>query len=147
MNPKRIIQLVLFGVGIIFLIAGIIIYNTSTTKIKNCTEPVTATVAEVKEKRERRISDDDLEPDLKKYYYPVFEYTYKGSEYKVESNEGERSSSYKVNDKIELLINPNKPEEFVVKGSKSYLIITIIFLFFGIVPIIAGVVVSIMMKD
>ncbi len=147
MSPKRIIQIVLFSIGLIFIVTGIFIYNSYNSKTKKCTEPVTATVVEINEKRERRMSDEDLNPEYIKYYYPVFEYSYNGKDYKIESKDGEKPSSYEVNEKVDLLVNPNNPSEFIVKGSKGYLFLTVLFLFFGAASIISGIIVSIKLTD
>ena len=47
--------------------------------------------------------------------------------------------AYNLNDKVDILYNPNKVEEYIIKGDKTSNIIGIVFIILGIIVCIAGV--------
>lgn len=71
-------------------------------------------------------------------YYPVIEYQANGSTVKSEIPNGSNPPAYSVNDKIDILFNPNKTSEFIVSG-ESQSIFWIILCGIGVVFIGASI--------
>ena len=122
-------------VGIIFIAVGIFMYYKNEYLTKNCTEEATATVVGMKE-------DYEIEDGNTRYiYYPIIEYNANEKTTQTTLESGSNPPSYSVNDKIEILYNPNKVEEFKLKDDKTSSIITYVIIGLGIVISICGIVV------
>ena len=123
-------------VGVIFLGVGIFMYIQNKNLVKNCTEKAEATVVDMKEEFS---SDSDMGSYL---YYPIIEYNVKGQNVRVTMSSGSNVPAYSINDKIAILYNPNKVEEFIVDGDKMSGIISIVFIALGVIVTGYGVVVA-----
>ena len=123
-------------VGVIFLGVGIFMYIQNKNLVKNCTEKAEATVVDMKEEFS---SDSDMGSYL---YYPIIEYNAKGQNVRVTMSSGSNVPAYSINDKIAILYNPNKVEEFIVDGDKMSGIISIVFIALGVIVTGYGVVVA-----
>ena len=123
-------------VGVIFLGVGIFMYIQNKNLVKNCTEKAEATVVDMKEEFS---SDSDIGSYL---YYPIIEYNAKGQNVRVTMSSGSNVPAYSINDKIAILYNPNKVEEFIVDGDKMSGIISIVFIALGVIVTGYGVVVA-----
>ena len=123
-------------VGVIFLGVGIFMYIQNKNLVKNCTEKAEATVVDMKEEFS---SDSDMGSYL---YYPIIEYNAKGQNVRVTMSSGSNVPAYSINDKIAILYNPNKVEEFIVDGDKMSGIISIVFVALGVIVTGYGVVVA-----
>ena len=123
-------------VGVIFLGVGIFMYIQNKNLVKNCTEKAEATVVDMKEEFS---SDSDIGSYL---YYPIIEYNAKGQNVRVTMSSGSNVPAYSINDKIAILYNPNKVEEFIIDGDKMSGIISIVFIALGVIVTGYGVVVA-----
>lgn len=109
-------------VGIIFLAAGIFLYYKNDYLVKNCTAKASATVVEMKED----FSDDSY------IYYPIIEYKVNEDNIRVVMDKGSNPPAYSINEKISILYNPNKTDEFIVEGDSSSNIFSIIMMILGV---------------
>jgi hypothetical protein len=125
-------KIIIFLVGLLFLGVAVFMYYRGNALSKRCTKEVTATVIEVIEKIN---SDSD---GVSYLYYPKFEYNVRGEKIIKEGSDGSFPSKYVENQKVQLLYNPDKPTEFVVKGEKESLIIPIVFGVLGILMLVGG---------
>ena len=109
-------------VGIIFLAAGIFLYYKNDYLVKNCTAKASATVVEMKED----FSDDSY------IYYPIIEYKVNEDNIRVVMDKGSNPPAYSINEKISILYNPNKTDEFIVEGDSSSNIFSVIMMILGV---------------
>lgn len=109
-------------VGIIFLAAGIFLYYKNDYLVKNCTAKASATVVEMKED----FSDDSY------IYYPIIEYKVNEDNIRVVMDKGSNPPAYSINEKISILYNPNKTNEFIVEGDSSSNIFSVIMMILGV---------------
>ena len=75
-------------------------------------------------------------------YTPVFEYIVNGVSVESPSNVGSTNKNeYKVGDTAEILFNPSKPREFVIKGKseKSGKGFGFVMILLGILMIVLGI--------
>jgi len=93
---------------------------------KVCTDPVTAKVVDVLWETE---NDDD--GVIRDTYTPTIEYEYKGKTYKHTLVKVYNENEYKENDKVQILVNPKKPKELVLKGKGKATVPAIIFIVLG----------------
>ncbi len=118
------IILILFAVCTI--VTGVIISQNHDTKLKNCTEQITAEVIEnIESTEEERTSDYEYKNTKIRYknievYKSIFEYEYKGNTYRTESKKSKYSPLFRVGEKVELKINPSKPYEFCFKDESLF---------------------------
>ena len=131
---KKFIPLV---VGVILVVAGVFTYFRAGELVKNCTEKTTATVVDM---REDITSDADA--GIRYIYYPIIEYTVGDRTLTEEISSGSTTPAYRINEKIDILYNPNKAEEFIVEGSNQNITwiilgsVGIIFLAVGIYTLV-----------
>ena len=129
----RKIFVILFG--IIFAGIGIFLLINGNELKKRCTAETVGTVVEIV-----REESTDSDGDMEYTYYPIIEYKAGDSVINRKSSAGSSSSKYNVNDKVDILYNPNKAEEFIIKGDNSSNILGIIFIVVGIIVAIFGVI-------
>ena len=124
--------LVAIGVGIFLLVTG-------NSMKKRCTAEAVGTVVEVIEEREESADPDTV--SITYTYYPVIEYTAgdKTLTQKYSTGYGNRNK-FKVGDKIEILYDPSKPEDYLIKNDKSSNLIGIAFIAVGAVVTVIGIV-------
>ena len=120
--------------GIIFIGAGIFSIVKGNELVKKCTVETTATVIQLKEE-----SSSDSDGLISYTYYPIIEYKVGERTITEQGITGSNPSKYNINDKVEILYNPDKAEEFIIKGDSSSNWIGIIFIVVGVVVIIAGI--------
>ena len=120
-------------VGVLLLGLGVFFYFRAGELIKVCTEKTTATVVSM---REDFTSDADTD-GMRYVYYPVIEYEAAGATVKGELA-ASNPPAYSVNDKVEILYNPNKTSEFIVAGENQNLT-WIIFGALGLVFLAVGI--------
>ena len=130
---KKII-VILFGLVSIGI--GIFLLINANALSKRCTMKTVGTVVDIKV--EENIEDDEGITRTVYTYYPVIEYDAENKTVKKQSSTGSNSPKYKVNDRINILYNPNNIEEFIIEGDKSSNIIGIIFIVVGIVVAFIG---------
>lgn len=121
-------------IGIIFVGVGIFMFIKDRNLVKNCTEETSATVVDFEEEFQ---TDDDGSTYM---YYPVIEYNVGEQTIKSKMDKGSSTPAYKLNEKITILYNPNKTNEFIVKGDKSLNIFSFVFMGLGVLITGYGVV-------
>ncbi|MBQ8131459.1 MAG: DUF3592 domain-containing protein [Bacilli bacterium] len=119
-------KIIMVIVSIIFIGVGSFVMIREKNDVKVCTEEAVGTVIEIVE--EEDISDDTISYT----YYPVIEYEVDGNKISGKSTTGSGNSKYQVNDKVDILYDPNKPSHYIIKGDKTGSIIGIVFIVFGI---------------
>ena len=121
-------------VGLLFAAVGIYILKSGEDKVKRCTVEAVGTVVEI---QEETTTDSD---GTSITYHPVLSYKVEGKTIKSKSPVGTSNKKYNVNENVDILYNPNKPEEFIIKGDKSLNIMGIIFVILGTLCAVAGIV-------
>ena len=121
-------KLIALLIGIIFIGVGVFMYFKNDELQKVCTEEATATVIDMKE--EINTDTDSITDYL---YYPILEFNDGNKDVQVKSPTGSSSPAYNINDKIEILYNPNNSKEFIIKGDKSSNIFSIVFACLGLI--------------
>ena len=123
-TTQKIIALL---IGIIFIGVGVFMYFKNGELQKVCTEEATATVIDIKE--ELNTDTDGMADYL---YYPILEFNDGNKDVQVKSSTGSSSPAYNINDKVEILFNPNNSKEYIIKGDKSSNIFSIVFACLGL---------------
>ena len=101
-------------IGLILLGGSVFFYFRAGELVKVCTEKTTATVVNMRED-----FSVDADTDGTRYiYYPVIEYEAAGQTVKGELD-ASNPPAYSVNDKVDILYNPNKTSEFIVVGENQ----------------------------
>ena len=127
-------------VGIVMIAAGGFLFYKDNYLNKNCTKEATATVVDMDEEFS---ADEDGASYM---YYPIVEYQVGDNLVTSKMNSGSSTPEYRINEKISILYNPNKTDEFIVKGDKSSKIISIVLLAFGVFVTGYGIVVLVKKK-
>lgn len=127
---KRFVALI---VGIVFVAVGVYMYINHKNLVKNCTVETTATVIDMEE----RYSADDNGGNY--MYYPIIEYNVERNTIKSTMTEGAAGPIYSYGEKITILYNPNKVEEYLVKGDKMSNVLSYIFIIVGGLVTIFGI--------
>ena len=120
-------------VGIIFVGIGCFLFWKSGEDAKNCTVAAVATVVDYKEEVD---TDSDSNGWL---YYPIIEYKVGSETIRVTSSKSSSFKEYNINDKIDILYNPNKKEEYIIKGDNTTKIMSIVFIAIGGLVTLAGI--------
>ncbi len=112
--------LVLGILGIVFLGVGIGLYARGRKKARACTQPVTATVADLrKESVGVGNYSADGEAQLKSWF-PVYEYTIGGVTHRVKAFLGTAKPEVEIGQAVELLVNPDRTDEFYCPAEKTF---------------------------
>lgn len=127
------ILVILFG--LIFVGIGAFMLIKGNDLAKRCTASAEGTVVEI-------ITEDSTDDDgFTQYtYYPVIQYTVDGKTVSKKSSSGSNPSKYNVNDKVDILYDPNKVEDYIIKGDKTTSFLGVIFVVAGIAVAIIGVI-------
>ncbi len=128
-------KLLVVFVGLFLVAIGVFVLKVGNDKIKRCTEKTIGTVIKNEEKIER-----DSETGNKRYYYPVVEYKANQRTIVQTSGNGSGRIEYHPGDKVDILYNPNKVNEFIIEGNNGINFISIMFIFVGGVFAVAGIV-------
>ena len=131
MGKKIIVVLV----GVLFLAVGIFMLAQGNDLAKRCTAETMGTVINL-EKEESTDSDGYISYT----YYPIFEYQVGEKTISQKGRMGSSNPKYHINDTVELLYDPDKPEDFVIKGDKSSNLMGIIFIVAGVALVAVGVI-------
>ncbi|MBP3765678.1 MAG: DUF3592 domain-containing protein [Bacilli bacterium] len=122
-------------VGIIFIIVGAVLFIKNDYLTKNCTEETIATVVDMHEEL------DTTSDDVTRYlYYPIIEYFASGKKVEVKMDSASSTPAYRIGEKVTILYNPKKTNEFIIKGDKMSNIFSIGFMGLGVVVTIFGIV-------
>ena len=127
------ILVILFG--LIFVGAGVFLFIKGNDLAKRCTSSAEGTVIEI-------IAEDSTDDDgFTTYtYYPVIQYIANGKNVSKKSSSGSNPSKYNVNDKVDILYDPNKVEDYIIEGDKTTNILGIVFIVAGLAVAIIGVI-------
>ena len=131
-------KLVVIIFGIIAVGIGIFSIINAKELSKRCTVEAVGTVVGINV--EEGTEEEDGYIRTVYTYYPVLEYNAGDKTVSKQSNSGSNSPTYKVNDKIDILYNPDNVEEYIIKGDTSSNIVGIIFIVAGVVITIVGII-------
>lgn len=136
MNIFSIIAIFLMIFGGIFIIASIGLSIFINNKKKNCTKEATAKVKEIIVSENR----DNVDGFLMVSEYPKIEYDINGEHIEKVSSIGYMPKKYSVGQEVEICYNPNKYDDFCIKGDKTANIIRNVFVAVGIGIFIIGII-------
>ena len=122
----------IMGIGVLFIIVGIVAMNLGNGLKKRCTEKTIGTVVEIV----CREQSDYTRPT----YFPVIEYQAGDSTVSQMSNSGEYPSKYEVGDQVEIYYNPNNVQEYIIKGDSNPNFVGIIAIVLGSIAALVGIV-------
>ena len=130
----------LFVIIVGFVAVGIGIFSIITARglSQRCTVGAVGTVVDMKIEETTEYNDDGSSTVYT--YYPIIEYQVGDRTVTQQSTTGSGSAKYKVNEKIAIMYNPNKVEEFIIKGDKTANIVGIVFVAAGIAIAIVGMI-------
>lgn len=133
---RRKLFVILFGV--VFVGIGIFLMLKGNDMAKRCTAKATGTVVEVIEEEENNTDD----AGYTYMYFPVIEYKAEEQTISQKYSTGDgNQDKYKVGDKVDVLYDPNKPEDYLIKGDeKTSNIMGIVFIVMGAVVAVVGIV-------
>lgn len=140
-TPKWIPCLVL-AFGLAFISMGAAFLYRSHADKKKCTEAVTATVVELRERR----STDPEDHTVRISYAPVYEYVYEDFVYSVVSSMSANPPQFSVGESVELYLDPDDPMSIYVPGDSSTFVLFIVLLGVGIPPVLIGTVWLILLR-
>lgn len=124
--------------GIVLLAFGVISIIKELKRSARCTEHTPGYVVDVI--KDQRINDDGNK--TKRYSYtPVFEYMIDGKTFRSQSNVSTGDKyEYKIGDSVNILYNPQQPDEFLIKGKskKSGIGFGVVLTLLGILIIALG---------
>lgn len=107
--------------GLFWIMCGIIIFKNMEKKKRVCTSKTSGKVIDIEEDTREMIA-----------YSPVFEYTVGDHKYVKEYTYGSNVIPYKIGQEVEIYYNPNKPDQYYVKGDTLYKRVTKIAVLIGI---------------
>ena len=136
MNIFSIIAIFLMIFGGIFIIASIGLSIFINNKKKNCTKEATAKIKEIIVSENR----DNVDGFLMVSEYPKIEYDINGEHIEKVSSIGYMPKKYSVGQEVEICYNPNKYDDFCIKGDKTANIIRNVSVAVGIGIFIIGII-------
>ena len=128
---KRFLVLI---VGIAFIAIGGFIYYRDVSLTKKCTVEAVATVVDMKQELS---TDSDSASSY--MYYPIVEYQAGDDTVRVTTDNGSSRPAYKIDEKITILYNPKKTNQFIVKGDKTLNVFAIVFMVIGAFVSVYGI--------
>ena len=113
---EKIVFIFFIGLSIMFLLFGTFALIVNINKKKNCTEPVIATVTEI-----RRSSNSKHKRNLyKRTYRPVFSYEYNNRKYEIKYGKGYKDkNTFEKGKEYKIFINPKFPSQFIIEGHEN----------------------------
>ncbi len=133
------IFIAIFGFFCLFwIMCGIIIFKNMEKNKSVCTSKTLGKVIDIEEDTREMIA-----------YNPVFEYTVGDYKYVKEYTYGSNVIPYKIGQEVEIYYNPNKPDQYYVKGDTLYkrvakiaVLIGICFLFVSLIFVVIALMVQ-----
>ena len=125
-------------VGILLVILGIRSMKKDKEKAGRCCAPAMGRIVRVEEE----LDQTDEGNHRKKNYTPFFQYIVNGQSVVGSSNfYSTNKNEYKVGDTADILFNPSKPSEFVIKGKseKSGKLFALVLILVGLGMIVLGI--------
>ncbi len=127
------VVIVLWIVGVIFLLVSLINIIKRSIKTKRCTTPASAIVTDIKEKVSRRNNIVSRE------FIPTISYNVDGKPYSREYAKAYVADTYQVGQAIEIMVNPNNPAELNKTGSTNKA--DLVMMLIGAVIILIGIII------
>ena len=124
-------------ISIIFVGAGILMLFNSDKLNKRCTVETDAKIVGYKKIAKDRVDNFVGRENAEYTYYPIIEYKAKNELITKQYNMGSNTPQYKEGESIVVLYNPDKEDEFIIKGEKGLNIIGIVFTALGGIAFIA----------
>ncbi|MDE6519702.1 MAG: DUF3592 domain-containing protein [Ruminococcus sp.] len=117
MNRKNTIAMavIVVVVFVVFSIFDIISYRD---KQKNCTQSVTAEITNITQSRRKKSSSSNRR-SKKIIYQPHFSYEVDGVTYEGLTASVSSSTAYKIGERIQIKVDPEKPSKYLVLSDKS----------------------------
>lgn len=106
----------LFAMGLIFGIAGVVLKVTGKKKRERCTR---TTQGIVKEIQRERLSGAEIGEAPLYSWYPVFRFDAGGQPMELRLPQGVQENTFYVAQKVTICYNPDSPNEFYVKEQKG----------------------------
>ena len=125
--------------GIGMIIGAVLTKISFQKREKECTQIVDATIVDL-----NRVERSDDGPMFVSYF-PIYEYQYKGKVYRSGSNVGNLKSKFEIGRKVQIYINPQKPEKIYENSNVPKLIVRI-FSIIGLAALILALLVYIFFK-
>ena len=138
-----IVPAVFLFVGIVFLIVGLTISRHIEKLVRRCTLEVDAVVDDMR--RASRGASVKSRTDLTPMLYPVFRYSYGGTEYKVQSHYASNPPKFSVGQTTTLRIDPDNPTSFIAVSDPVPRILSTVFGVLGAVLITVSIGVGLVM--
>ncbi len=129
-------------IGILFLCIGIGLFISDKNDSQACTEKVTAVVTDIRS-QESSQRDSDGYVSYTTTYSPVFQFTYNGKQYTVNSNLYSNPCNYSVGQRTEIYCNPDNPTKIYEPDRGVKKTMGLIFGGVGAVFAIVGIVVAV----
>lgn len=119
-------------IALFFFVIGGINLVSQLNKRKNCNVLCSGTIVEVQRRTRKG----------RRRFTPIYEFTAGGKHIRGDGDvlSTTRRKKYQVGDIVEILYNPENPDEFRVPGKNELLVLSILFLILGICTIIMAVV-------
>ncbi len=138
-----IVPAVFLFVSIVFLIVGMAIVKHTEKLVRRCTIEVDAVVEDMR--RDSRVASVKSRTDLSPMLYPVFRYSYGGTEYTAESHYASNPPKFSVGQHTTLRIDPDNPTSFIAVSDPVPRILGTVFSVIGAILIVISIGVGIMM--
>lgn len=115
-KTTKFIFIFFIGISLIFFIMGIISLTVNLNKKKNCTDPVIATVTQI---RKSSNSKHKRNP-YKRTYRPVFSYEYNNRKYEIKYGKGYKDkNTFEKGKEYKIYVNPKYPSQFIIEGHEK----------------------------
>ncbi len=131
-------------IGVVFILVGLMIFRVYKHKKEVCTSLTDAIVVDM----HINISTDS-DGTHSKTYAPVLEYNVSGYSYRNFEGTHSGTFEYEIGQHIELLYNPDNPDEFIIDNDNSSKTMAVIFICvgslcagIGIIAAVIGIAVS-----
>ena len=131
-------------VGVIFLCIGIGLAFREKKKRSVCTQPVIATVVDIRNQAIGASSYAGTGETNMTSWFPVYEYTANGTSRRKQAFMGTARSEVSIGQKVELYVNPERPDEFYCPTEKTASVRKV-FTGVGIACISAAVIIAIIL--
>lgn len=128
-------------VGTIFVLIAYFTQKSYTYKKERCTKYVTGYVSDIVRETHR---DDDGNDHTS--LYPEFTYTIDGLTYIKQSNFGSNKSQYHIGKHVNILVDPNNYDTYIVEGDNTQTIFCIVFGGIGGILLLVGIIALFGMK-
>ncbi len=115
-KTTKLIFTFFIGLSILLFLFGMLVLIVNINKKKNCTEPVIATVTQI---RKSNNSKHKRNP-YKRTYRPVFSYEYNNRKYEIKYGKGYKDKNkFKIGKEYKIYVNPKFPSQFIIEGHEK----------------------------